>query len=289
MVPVLEIRHLWKSYPGFTLRDVSLTLKRGTVTALLGRNGAGKTTLIKCALGVIPRDRGSIRFQGVEREYGEVAWRRSVGYVAESHPLYDWMRVEQFLRFIAAHYPTWDDAYCQRLLERFRLDPHKQIRELSHGMRVGLALIAALAYRPILLLLDEPMAGLDPIARADFLQWLREDAIAPEAGRAVLISSHILEDVVAVADEIVIIRHGEVVTHASLGDLEREWRILSVASWTSAQQWSAFPVIRGRDGSVRLLCRRQESEGLVAELTARGIAVLDVRAPTLHELFLGLA
>ena len=149
MVPVLEIRHLWKSYPGFTLRDVSLTLKRGTVTALLGRNGAGKTTLIKCALGVIPRDRGSIRFQGVEREYGEVAWRRSVGYVAESHPLYDWMRVEQFLRFIAAHYPTWDDAYCQQLLERFRLDPHKQIRELSHGMRVGLALIAALAWKDL--------------------------------------------------------------------------------------------------------------------------------------------
>lgn len=289
---VLEIEHLCKSYPGFALKDVNLALKPGTITGLLGRNGAGKTTLIKCALGLIPCDRGSIKFHGAELKYGSAAWRQSVGYVAESHPLYDWMRVERFLKFIAVYYPTWDGAYCQQLLDRFSIDPHKRIRDLSHGMRVKLALVSALAYRPTLLVLDEPTSGLDPVIRAEFLNELRDEIVHSPKERAVLISSHVLEDITAVADEIVIIRNGELVIHAPLFDLAKVWRILAFnppPGLDVPPLVNHYRTIRGRDGLVLLLCRADESDRAAAELAAAGIEPIEVRMPTLQEVFLALA
>jgi ABC-2 type transport system ATP-binding protein len=289
---VLEIQHLYKTYPGFTLKDVNLVLKPGTITGLLGRNGAGKTTLIKCALGLIPFDSGSIKFHGAELKYGSAAWRQSVGYVAESHPLYDWMRVEQFLKFISAYYPTWDGRYCRTLLDRFGIDRHKRIRDLSHGMRVKLALIAALAYHPTLLVLDEPTSGLDPVIRTEFLEELRAEIMSNPERRAVLISSHILEDITAVADEVALIRNGELVIHAPLADVVTGWRILSFSAPPGRdvrQLVNRYKIIRGRDGSVSLLCPTDELQFAVSELEAVGANNIEIRTPSLREIFLAFA
>jgi len=289
---VLEIQHLYKTYPGFTLKDVTLALKPGTITGLLGRNGAGKTTLIKCALGLIPFDSGSIKFHGTELKYGSAVWRQSVGYVAESHPLYDWMRVQQFLKFISAYYPTWDGVYCRRLLDRFGIDPHKRIRDLSHGTRVKLALITALAYHPTLLVLDEPTSGLDPVIRTEFLEELRAEIMSDPEKRAVLISSHMLEDITTVADEVALIRNGELVIHAPLADVVKGWRVVSFNASPERdvrKLIDRYKIIRGRDGSVSLLCPADGLQSVISELQAAGANNIEIQNPSLQEVFLAFA
>lgn len=197
-VPILQIKHLSKVYPEFMLNSIDLDFQTNTIIGLLGRNGAGKSTLIKCALGLIPINAGTIYFRQQELRYGSAIWRQAVGYVAESPILYDWMRVGQFFKFISTYYAAWDNEYCKQLIDGFQLDEGKQIRDLSHGMRVKVALIAALSYHPTLLILDEPTSGLDPAARVEFLREVRDIVVNDNSRmRAVIISSHVLEDILS--------------------------------------------------------------------------------------------
>ena len=290
--PILEIRHLEKSYPDFALKHINLVVNAGTIVGLLGRNGAGKSTLIKCMLGLIPSDSGTFMFHGEEVSYGSNVWRQAVGYVAESHPLYDWMSVERFLHFLSSYYSTWDHQYCQQLLRRFDIDAGKRIRDLSHGMRVKVALIAALAYHPILLVLDEPTSGLDPAARAEFLDELRDEIARRSPTPAVLMSSHVLEDITRVADEVVIIREGELVMHARLSELMDAWRMLSFrvpVELEARYLAEGRRMARQRDGSTFLLCSVDQLSAVETRLRAMGVEEFQVREPTLQEIFLTFA
>jgi ABC-2 type transport system ATP-binding protein len=203
----IETKNVSRSFgKNIVVRDLNLRVRRGSIYGLLGRNGAGKTTLLKMLAGLIWPDTGDIRVNGVEPAKFTVADRRKIGYVSEKQILIPGMRVGALIKFTSAFYPDWDFAACDRFLQRFKIDPAKRVRALSQGTARQVAFLLALAQKPDLLILDEPAANLDVIARREFmdeiLQLLREE------GKTVLISSHILSDIERVADEIGIITHG---------------------------------------------------------------------------------
>ena len=165
---VVEIRNVSRRFGAkAALDDVSFDVPAGSVVGLVGENGAGKTTLIKHILGLLKAQSGTVRVFGLDPVREPVKVLSRIGYLSEEPDLPGWMRVQELLRYIAAFYPTWDAAYAERLREEFELDPSARLKQLSKGQRARAGLIAALAYRPELLLLDEPSSGLDPVVRRD--------------------------------------------------------------------------------------------------------------------------
>jgi len=188
------------------VRDLNLRVRRGSIYGFLGRNGAGKTTTIKMLAGLLWPDAGEFRVNGVEPAKFTVEDRWKIGYVSERQILNPFMRVDALIRFTSSFYPRWDFAACDRILHRFKIDPSKKIRALSLGMARQVAFLLALAQKPDLLILDEPAANLDVVARRDFLDEVLD--LLREDGKTVLLSSHILSDVERVADEIGILAQG---------------------------------------------------------------------------------
>ena len=154
------------------VQDLNLRVRRGSIYGLLGRNGAGKTTAIKMLAGLIWPDRGSMKVNGVEPAQFTVQDRWKIGYVSERQVLNPSMRVDALIQFTSSFYPDWDSAACDRILNRFNIDPAKRIRALSLGMARQVAFILAMAQQPDLLILDEPAANLDVVARREFLDEL---------------------------------------------------------------------------------------------------------------------
>jgi ABC-2 type transport system ATP-binding protein len=204
------------------LSSVTLSLPRGGVYGLVGANGAGKTTLIKHMLGLLKAQEGSVRILGLDPVADPVGVLSRVGYLSEENDLPGWMSVDEFLRYTRAFYPAWDDAYAEELRERFALDPAAKIGKLSKGQKARAGLLVALAYRPELLILDEPSSGLDPIVRRDILGAVMR-MIADE-GRTVLFSSHLLDEVEEVADHVTMMSHGRIVLSAALHEIKASHR-----------------------------------------------------------------
>jgi ABC-2 type transport system ATP-binding protein len=199
------------------LDSVSLTIGRGGVYGLVGTNGAGKTTLIKHILGLLRAENGSVRVFGRDPVADPVAVLSRIGYLSEENDLPGWMRVGELMRYSRAFYPSWDDAYAEELRTAFALDSGARIRTLSKGQKARAGLLVALAYRPQLLVLDEPSSGLDPIVRRDIVGAVIR-TIADE-GRTVLFSSHLLDEVEQVADHVTMIDRGRIVLSAPLGEI----------------------------------------------------------------------
>ena len=208
--PVIRVTDLTRRFGATTaLASVSLSLPRGTVYGLVGANGAGKTTLIKHVLGLLQAESGSVRVFGLDPVADPVGVLSRIGYLSEENDLPGWMRVDELIRYSRAFYPDWDDGYAEELRQSFALDPAARIKHLSKGQKARAGLLIALAYRPELLVLDEPSSGLDPIVRRDILGAVIR-TIADE-GRTVLFSSHLLDEVEEVADHVTMISRGTIV------------------------------------------------------------------------------
>ena len=205
------------------LRGLDLTVPAGSVFALLGANGAGKTTAIKVMMNLLRPTSGEARVFGVDsRRLGERELAQ-IGYVSENQKLPLWMSVRQLLNYCRPFYPTWDRALEAKLLAQFDLPPERKLKNLSRGMLMKAALLSSLAYRPKLLVLDEPFSGLDPLVRDDFVHGLIE---ASELGDwTVFISSHDIEEVERLADHIALLESGRLkfaeTTEALLGRFRR--------------------------------------------------------------------
>jgi ABC-2 type transport system ATP-binding protein len=218
--PVINIANLSRRFrEKIALNSVSLSFPRGAVYGLVGANGAGKTTLIKHILGLLQAESGSVRIFGLDPVAEPVAVLSRIGYLSEENDLPGWMRVGELIRYSRAFYKNWDDAYAEELRQAFGLDPASKITTLSKGQKSRAGLLIALAYRPELLVLDEPSSGLDPIVRRDILGAVMR-TIAGE-GRTVLFSSHLLDEVEQVADHVTMIRQGTIVMSAPLADIKR--------------------------------------------------------------------
>jgi ABC-2 type transport system ATP-binding protein len=222
--PVIDITQLSRRYDTRTALDgVSLSIPRGAVYGLVGANGAGKTTLIKHILGLLRAQSGSVRVFGLDPVVDPVGVLSRIGYLSEENDLPGWMSVDELIRYSRAFRPAWDDLYAEELRQSFALDPTAKIKTLSKGQKARVGILIALAYRPDLLVLDEPSSGLDPIVRRDILGAIIR-TVADE-GRTVLFSSHLLEEVEQVADYVTMINKGQIVLSAPLTEIREAHRV----------------------------------------------------------------
>jgi ABC-type multidrug transport system ATPase subunit len=215
----VDIQNLSRAYGArAALNDISLQVTTGTVFGLVGENGAGKTTLLKHLLGLLRAQQGSVRVFGHDPVTHPVEVLSRIGYVAESRDLPGWMRVSELLRYLEPFYPTWDSQFAQELRRRFELDPESRIKNLSRGQLAKASLLAALAHRPQLLVLDEPSSGLDPIVRRDILEAIIRTV--SHEGRTVIFSSHLLDEVERVSDQVAFLHAGRLVLNGPLDELK---------------------------------------------------------------------
>jgi ABC-2 type transport system ATP-binding protein len=223
---VVETHALGKRYGSlWALRDCSVAIPAGSVAALVGPNGAGKTTLLHMLIGLSEPTAGEATVFGWSpREQPQLVLPR-VGFVAQEHPLYRGFKLAEMLKFGAKLNPRWDDDLARRRLERLGLPLEQKVGKLSGGQQAQVALTMALAKRPELLLLDEPVAALDPLARREFLQGLME-AVA-EDGLTVLLSSHIVAELERVCDFLVILAAGGVQLAGGIEQILASHRLLT--------------------------------------------------------------
>jgi ABC-2 type transport system ATP-binding protein len=183
--------------------QISLSVPRGAVCALLGRNGSGKSTLVRMLMGMLIPTRGSATILDNDIRKISPQTRARIGYIAEGHPLIDWMRVRDLESFQKSFYPNWDAHLFRKVTDHFALQPRARAHHLSRGQRAGLSLALVLATRPELLIMDDPALGLDPVARRTLLEAMI--LMTRDAGHTIFFTSHELVDVERVADYLAII------------------------------------------------------------------------------------
>jgi ABC-2 type transport system ATP-binding protein len=221
----LEASGLGKRYGrSWGLQDCSLQLPRGRVAALVGSNGAGKSTLLRMAAGITHPTVGTIRVLGRNPEQQAVDVLRRIGYLDQERPIYPYFRVEEMLRVGRGLNPTWDDMGARAYLKDLDISLRSKVGRLSLGQQAQVALALCLAKRPELLLLDEPVAALDPLAREQLMSVLLR-SVADE-GTTVLMSSHVMSDLEAVCDFIVILYQSRVALADDLEHLLASHRLL---------------------------------------------------------------
>lgn len=282
-------RRYWRTE---ALRELTIAVPTGSVFALLGSNGAGKTTAIKVLMNLLPPSAGEARVLGVDsRRLGEKE-RTQIGFVSENQKLPLWMTVRQLLDYCRPFYPTWDSALEAKLLAQFDLPAERKLKHLSRGMLMKAALLSTLAYRPKLLVLDEPFSGLDPLARDDFVRGVLE---ASELGDwTVLVSSHDIEEVERLADHVALLENGRLRftedTESLLGRFRRVEVTVSApvsiavppAGWLEVEQKGGlvrFIATNFGAGTTEASCRDQFPGGTVVAhpMTLREIFVTHAR------------
>lgn len=217
MSAAIEARGLGKRYGRrWALADCSLTVPTGSVVGLVGPNGAGKSTFLQLAVGLLNPSTGSISVMG-DRPGGSVAWYRDVAFVAQDAPVYSSLSVQDHLRYGAFSNDRFDLPGARDRCHQLGLDPKQRAGRLSGGQRAQLALTMALGKHPSLLVLDEPAASLDPLARREFLQLLME-AVATDSVSVVL-SSHLIADVERVCDSLIVLADSRVQVAGDIDDL----------------------------------------------------------------------
>lgn len=234
--PAIEVRGVAKAFrKKLVLRDVSFCVEPGRTFAFLGRNGEGKTTTIRMLLGLLKPDEGEIRVGGLDPMADPLTLRDRVGYLAEDQTMYGWMRVDELVRFVAPFYTNWDHDLARRYLDEFDLPLRTKIKHLSKGQTVRLGLVLALAHRPPVVILDDPALGLDPIMRKQF----NRDLIShlQGEGRTVFYSSHLLDEVEPIADEVAILDGGRIVRHDATETIREDVKRLFIAP-------EALPTVR---------------------------------------------
>ncbi|MCB9741693.1 MAG: ABC transporter ATP-binding protein [Alphaproteobacteria bacterium] len=233
MSELISIRGLKARRGGFTLEVPEWTVRPGRVVGVVGPNGAGKTTLLRTLPGLDGVDAGAVRVLGFDPRHEPAAVRAQLGFMSDELPVFD-QRLHKLLRQVSGYYPSWDAALVEQLVERFQLDLSKRPRELSKGQGTRLRLLLAMAFRPKVLVLDEPATGLDVSGRQQLLEAVLDIASDPE--RAVIVSSHMLTDVERIADELLVLSGGKVVQQGETDTLVGDARTLEEAlvAWGAA-------------------------------------------------------
>jgi len=210
------------------VRGLTLTVEPGSIFALLGPNGAGKTSTVRMLMNVLRPSGGRATVLGVDSRRLGVHEFATIGYVSENQKLPMWMTVDELLAFCRPLYRSWDESLCRKLLADFDLRGDATIASLSRGMRVKAALVSSLAYRPRLLVLDEPFSGLDPVVRDDLVHGVLE--LAGQEQWTVFISSHDLDEVERLVDTVAFIDAGCLVLSEPFADLHARFRRIEVTT-----------------------------------------------------------
>ncbi len=239
--PAVQIKNLSRTFRGQkALDDASLTIPTGSIFGLVGLNGAGKTTLIRHIVGLLRPLHGTVEVLGSDPIADPEVFLKRIGYLTEEDSLPTWMRIGELIDFTRAIYPSWDDAYAKDLCEMFGLSRATRLRSLSKGQRARAGLLAAIAHRPELLVLDEPSRGLDPIARSDILEAIIRTI--SEDGRTVLFSSHLLDEVDRVCDTVALMHEGRIIETLTVEHLEAHY---SEIICRPSEAWTSPPTHAG--------------------------------------------
>ncbi len=290
---IIETQNLSRRFGRMeAVHDLSLAVPEGSVLALLGANGAGKTTTLKLLMNLLAPTSGSARVLGVDsRRLGEREFAQ-IGYVSENQQQPLWMTVRQLLDYCRPFYPTWDRALEATLLRQFALPEDRKLKDLSRGMAMKAALLSSLAYRPKLLVLDEPFSGLDALVRDEFIRGVLEVSALGEW--TVLVSSHDIEEVERLADNIAMIEGGRLKLNERTEALQARFRRVEVSLGDAEPAVSAMPdswwEVERAGRVVRWVETRYERDRTERECRARFADGAVVASPmTLREIFLVLA
>ena len=245
---MLKIEHVRKNYDTFSL-DCSLEVPQGCVTGLIGQNGAGKTTTFKALLGLISIDGGSIQIFDKNLQEFQVQDKQKLGVVLSDSGFSGYLTVDDIIPVLTHLYNSFDRSFFLQNLQKFGLPRSKKIREFSTGMKAKLKVLAAISHNPRLLILDEPTAGLDVVARDELLDMLRT-FMEQDEQRSILISSHISSDLETMCDDLYMIHEGRIILHEDTDVLLSDYALLKV----NEEQYR-------RLDTQYLLCSRKESYG----------------------------
>ncbi len=250
---LLSVRGLTKTYPEFTLKEITFDLREGMITGFIGRNGAGKTTTINSILSFVRPDSGEVLFRGVPFEEDPRKIREKIGFVSAGMTYYTRKKLQTITAVTKSFYPAWDDAVYRQYMQAFHLSEDKTPAELSNGMKIKYALALALSHNAELFMLDEPTSGLDPISREELVEiFLR----LKDEGKTILFSTHITSDLEKCADRILFIQQGSLMADEALDDFRDGYRIAEVVGTVPQElQEASHGISRTRDGSTVLVLR----------------------------------
>lgn len=287
--PIMEARGLVKYYEQqCILNNVNLRIEPGVVMGLVGRNGAGKSTLIRCMLGLLTRDAGDcVVFGDPALAIGDSNKAR-IGYVPQQPEALGWMSVKQMLDFVSCFYPRWDHAFVASTLSRWNINGSTLLSKLSPGERQRIAVLRAMAYHPELLVLDEPAAALDPVARRELL---REIAIrAADSGTTVIFSTHIVSDLERVASDIVFVHDQSILLQMPMDSIKEDTLCLRLSPEVSALHSDKIPGEISRrfhaDKGVSIILKRDNGDTWPALCSAPGVRTETL---ALEDLFIEVA
>lgn len=224
----IEIKNLTKSFPGFTLNNLNLTLPGGCILGLIGENGAGKSTTIKLILDIIHKDSGSITILGRDNTENILLTKEEVGVVMDEIGLPECLTVKQIGNVMAHTFRNWDASAYQALVQRMDLPEKKPFKDYSRGMKMKLGIAIALSHNCKLLLLDEATSGLDPVVRDDVVEMLSE--FTRDEGHSILISSHIVSDLEKLCDYIAFLHKGKLLLWEEKDVLLAEYGVIHCTS-----------------------------------------------------------
>lgn len=223
---MLKIEHLKKTYDNFSL-DCSLEVRKGCITGLIGQNGAGKSTTFKAILGLISIDSGNITVLGKDIKKFTTKDKEELGIVLSDSGFSGYLRIKDIIPILQNMYEKFDKSFFLEQVQRFQLPLDKKLKDFSTGMKAKLKVLVAISHNAKLLILDEPTAGLDVIARDELLEMLREFMEADEE-RSILISSHISSDLETLCDDLYMIHEGKIVLHEDTDVLLSDYALLKV-------------------------------------------------------------
>ncbi|MBD5517371.1 MAG: ABC transporter ATP-binding protein [Lachnospiraceae bacterium] len=273
MENILELQQVSKTFSksNFTLDNVSFSLPYGAILGFVGENGAGKTTTIGCILNTIAKDGGIVKLFGREMLDADTDIREKIGVVYDGDNFPGHWTAEQLSKIMQGVYTNWDDKRFRRYLKDFQLPPRQRIKHYSRGMTMKLAIAAALAHHPQLLILDEATSGLDPIMRDEMLDIFLD--FVQEEDHSILFSSHITSDLEKVADYITFIHNGSLIMTVSKNDLAYHYAVMRCkGSQFLALDRSDIIAYRKRDFQIDVLV----SDGKEAQRKYRDVIVDNV-------------
>jgi ABC-2 type transport system ATP-binding protein len=289
---MIRVENLWKKFGRFdALRGLSFDVPEGSAFALIGANGAGKTTTIKVLMNMLEPTRGSAALLGVDSRKISPRELAQIGYVSENQDMPPRLTVGEYVAYLRPFYPTWDRDLESSIARQLRLPLERKIGDLSHGMRMKMALMCALPYQPKLLILDEPFSGLDPLVRDEFMEGLLQQA----GEMTILISSHELGEIDGVATHVAFLDEGKLLFQESMSDLTGRFREVRVTLEVDAAEPTQAPKewmqIRTVGNVLTFVDTRFDENSLSERIRSRieGVRGIDAQPMALRSIFTTLA